>query len=143
MNITINADLSSKIISEDGKKQCGLPSYNPETLAPFSSEAEVTAYARSIYGNPRFFHDIPTTTYRTTMSPVEFKMLLTAQERVAIKELAKTDPIIEDFLEILNDPRLKDVILTLQANIDAMGYLTLLGVLTTERAEVILRGMEV
>ena len=78
--------------------------------------------------------------YPTTLTPVEFKLLFTSPERVAIKEASKTDPIIEDFLEIMNDLRLKEVILTLQSNIDAIHYLVSKNLLTEERGEEILAG---
>lgn len=83
----------------------------------------------------------PVPTYRIILTPLEFKMMFTAPERVAIKVAATTDPIVEDFQEIANDPRLKEVILTLPANIDAINYLVSKSLLTAERGEEILRGM--
>ena len=68
-------------------------------------------------------------------------MMFTAVERVAIKNAAATDPIVEDFLEVLNDLRLKEVILTLQANIDAINYMVSKSLLTAERGAEILQGM--
>ena len=45
MNIVINDDLTSVTISEDELYECILPSYNPSTLNPFSSEEEVREFA--------------------------------------------------------------------------------------------------
>lgn len=58
-----------------------------------------------------------------TVSPVEFKLLWTPQERVAIKTLKSTDPVIEDFYELIEDPRLKEVNLSLQSTQQAVDYL--------------------
>lgn len=46
MNIVINDDLSSVTISEDELYECALPSYNPITLNPFTSEDEVREFAK-------------------------------------------------------------------------------------------------
>lgn len=72
------------------------------------------------------------------VSPVQFKLLFTAPERVAIK--ASTDPVVQDFFEIVNDPRLTFVDLGLQSTKDAIGYLQSKGLLTGERAAAILTG---
>ena len=63
------------------------------------------------------------------LSPVEFKLRLTAQERVAIH--ASTDPVVVDFLRLIDDPRLTTVHLSLPSVIEAMQYLeahTLIGI---------------
>lgn len=72
------------------------------------------------------------------VSPVEFKLLFTVLERVAIKQ--STDPAIVDFYEIVNDPRLSHVDLGLQSTKDAIGYLQSSNLLTAERAADILAG---
>lgn len=55
MIITVNDDLSSIIVSDDELRECLLPPYNPETMAPFGSADEVRAYAASIAVRPEFF----------------------------------------------------------------------------------------
>lgn len=75
------------------------------------------------------------------VSPVEFKLLFTAPERVAIKTARATDPVIDDFYDIVEDPRLTFVDLGLQSTKDAIGYLQSKGLLTAERAAVILTGV--
>ena len=59
--------------------------------------------------------------FSTIITPIQFKLRFTPQERVAI--YASTDPIIKDFISILDDPRLNEVNLFLQSTIDAVQYL--------------------
>ena len=73
------------------------------------------------------------------ISPVEFKLLFTVFERVAIK--ASTDPVVQDFFEIVNDPRLTHVDLGLQSTKDALAYLTSKGLIAAERQAAILTGI--
>lgn len=63
------------------------------------------------------------------VSPVEFMLLFTSTERVAIKSARVTDPIIDDFLDILEDPRLKEVDLALGSTQGALDYFTALDIL--------------
>lgn len=72
------------------------------------------------------------------VSPVEFKLLFTATERVAIK--TSTDPVVQDFYELVNDPRLTHVNLALQSTQDALAYLTAIGILAEGRAAQIITG---
>lgn len=74
------------------------------------------------------------------VSPVEFKLLFTSQERVAIATARKTDLVLEDAYDILEDPRLTYVDLSLQSNIDLIDYMTSLNLVTPDRAEVIKAG---
>lgn len=75
------------------------------------------------------------------VSPVEFKLLFTAQERVAIKAARSTDPVIDDFFSIVEDPRLTHVNLALQSTQAALAYLEEKGLITAQRREQILSGM--
>ncbi|MDN3562119.1 hypothetical protein [Vreelandella neptunia] len=50
---------------------------------------------------------------RPRVGPVEFKLLFTSPERLKLKELRSTDPAINDFFEIIEDPRLQYVDLAL------------------------------
>jgi hypothetical protein len=72
------------------------------------------------------------------VSPVEFKLLFTAPERIGIK--TSTDPVVQDFFEIVNDPRLTLVDLGLQSTQDALSYLASLGLISVERRAEILLG---
>jgi len=74
------------------------------------------------------------------VSPIEFKLLFTSPERVAIKAARSTDPIIGDFHDIVEDPRLTFVDLGLQSTQDALSYMVATGLLTAERRAEILEG---
>lgn len=47
------------------------------------------------------------------VGPVEFKLLFTSPERLTLKELRNTDAALADFFEIIEDPRLQYVDLSL------------------------------
>lgn len=63
----------------------------------------------------------PPTNALQRVSPVQFKLLFTVAERVAIK--TSDDPIVKDFFEIVNDPRLTFVDLALESTQQALAYL--------------------
>lgn len=73
------------------------------------------------------------------VSPVEFKLLFTVLERVAIK--ASTDPIVQDFFSIVEDTRLTHVDLGLQSTQDALSYLEAQGLIAAGRKDEILTGV--
>ena len=73
------------------------------------------------------------------VSPVEFKLLFTAVERVAIK--ASTDAIVHDFFSIVEDPRLTHVDLALKSTQDALSYLEALSLIAEGRKDEILTGV--
>lgn len=73
------------------------------------------------------------------VSPVEFKLLFTSAERVAIK--ASTDPVVLDFFSIVEDQRLTHVDLALQSTQDALSYLESKALIAVGRKAAILTGM--
>lgn len=75
------------------------------------------------------------------LSPVEFKLLFSSSERVALAAERATDPVIDDWLSLINDPRLTHVDLGLQSTRDAIGYLAAQGLIGAERVEQILAGV--
>ena len=75
------------------------------------------------------------------VTPVEFKMLFTVHERIAIKEAKATDEILQDAFEILEDPRLTVVDLGLASNQGFIDYMATIGLITTERADEIKSGL--
>ena len=81
----------------------------------------------------------PPVTY-AKVSPVEFMLLFNSPERVAIKAARSTDPVIDDFLDIIEDPSLTDVDLGLQSTQNALSYFVALSILTEERKAEILLG---
>lgn len=74
------------------------------------------------------------------VSPVQFKMLFTSMERVAIREARKTDPTVDDFFDLMEDPRLTYVDLALPSVQGALHYLAATSLITDERIPQILSG---
>lgn len=56
------------------------------------------------------------------VSPVEFKLLWTSPERIALKTLRETDSILDDFFSIVEDIRLTEVNLGLESTKQAVSY---------------------
>lgn len=75
------------------------------------------------------------------VSPVEFKLLFTAPERVAIKFARTDDPIVDDFFDLIEDPRLSGVNLGLQSTQDALDYLISKSLIAPARKAEILSGV--
>lgn len=75
------------------------------------------------------------------VSPVEFMLLFTAAERVGIKAARATNPVIDDFLDIIEDPRLQHVDLNLASTQEGLDYLTDEGFIAAGRKAVILTGV--
>lgn len=67
---------------------------------------------------------------------IDFKLRFTALERVAI--YASTNPIVKDFVSLLDDPRLQNVDVMLPTTIDAVDYLISLGLVNGSRKDIIL-----
>lgn len=80
----------------------------------------------------------PETTY-LAVSPIEFKLLFTAPERVAIKN--SVDPVVQDFFSIIDDPRLTKVELGLQSTQDALQYLVSKNLITGARRLEVMAGI--
>lgn len=72
------------------------------------------------------------------VSPIEFKLLFTSGERLALKAARSTDPVIDDFYDIIDDPRLNYVDLSLTSTQNALAYFVSKGVLTEQRKAEIL-----
>lgn len=70
----------------------------------------------------------------TEISPVEFKLLFTPQERIALRAAKATDIVLQDFFDIAEDLRLTKIELTLSSTIAALDYMVSKGFLTAERA---------
>ena len=74
------------------------------------------------------------------VTPVEFKMLFTSAERIAIKEARATDMVVDDYFDIVEDPRLQVVDLALQSVQEGIHHLQSIGILTEDRVSQILAG---
>lgn len=73
-----------------------------------------------------------------TVSPVEFMLLFKSQERVDIKAIRDTDPMVDDFFQLLEDPRLQSVRLGQPSVQEGLAYLVSLGLITElRRAEIL------
>jgi hypothetical protein len=88
---------------------------------------------------------------RKKLSPVEFKLQFTSAERLAIRaarsysgnDATKTmfAEAIDDFFDIVDDPRLTNVDLDHPQTIEGVEALAAAGLITTDRAAVILAGV--
>ena len=74
------------------------------------------------------------------VSPVEFKLLFTAQERIQITAARAGDVVLEDFFSIIDDPRLTCVDLSWKSTQDGIDYIIARGLVASERREEILTG---
>lgn len=79
----------------------------------------------------------PTPTY-PKVSPVQFKMLFTSPERVAIKAARETDPVVDDLWELVEDPRMEYVDFGLKSVRDSIEYLATAGLIAPERVSEII-----
>lgn len=84
--------------------------------------------------------DPPQVTEQKIVSPVEFMLLFTSQERVSIKAARPTDPVINDFLDLVEDLRLTKVILGSQTIHAVLDYLEASNLITSFRKTEILTG---
>jgi hypothetical protein len=73
---------------------------------------------------------------RASYSPYQFKLRLTGEERIAIRNAAATNPIIFDFMDMLNTA--PSVFLDDPVTMAGIGYLQQQGILTSERASAVL-----
>ena len=69
---------------------------------------------------------------------VDFKLRFTIQERLAIKRARESDPIIDDFYELLDDLRLQTVNCNLLTVREAVNYIESAGLVGIGRAAEIL-----
>ncbi|MBB4287965.1 hypothetical protein [Roseospira goensis] len=79
----------------------------------------------------------------TTYTPPQFMAaLFTAPERIAIRAARETDPVVDDFLTLIEDPRLTEVDRTDPGTVQAIQYLTTTDppLLTAARAAQVLAG---
>jgi len=70
------------------------------------------------------------------VSPIEFKLLFTSAERIAIN--ASVDPVVIDFMSIVDDQRTTKINLTIPSTVNALNYLVSLTLLADTRVDEIL-----
>ena len=74
------------------------------------------------------------------VTPVQFKMLFTSPERVAIKAERATDPVVDDLWDLVEDPRMTEVDFGLKSVRDSVGYLATVELITPDRVAEIISG---
>ena len=117
--------------------------FHPEIAAQFIVVPDGTetgaTYADGIWTNPPPPEPAaPVQSYLLTPSRPQFLLLFTGPERVAIR--ASTDALVVDFLDIVKDPALEWIDLSLASVQEGIAYLVTLTLLTQARANTILKG---
>lgn len=120
--------------------------YHPAIAIHYDTDVpdDVLPGARLVDGawvNPAPAENVVPEAIAPRVSPVEFKLLFSAPERVAIKAARATDPVIDDFYDVVEDTRLTHVDLGLQSTRDAIDYLIGKELVAPARREVILSGV--
>ena len=121
--------------------------YTPEVAAHYTTEVgddivRGATLVNGVWTNPPAppAPPAPVPQYSTTMTPIEFRLLFVSAERIAIKTAAKTDPVVEDFWSLINDPELAQVNVADAQIIEALDYLVAIAILTQARETTILLG---
>lgn len=109
---------------------------NSTTLLPIFFEGKVPQFLNGAWGSSGG---------NLKPTPPEFLLLMTLQERVAIRAARSTDPEVDDLLRMVEDPRLPFVELTNPSVIELVTHLTTPEppLLTLERAARVLAGFGV
>lgn len=81
-----------------------------------------------------FIGDVITTP--STITKLAFKQRLTQEERIAIREAAKMNPVVEDFQDLLSDATFVD--LTRPDTVSAVNQLASVGLIDPSRVDIIL-----
>lgn len=77
------------------------------------------------------------------LTPTQFKLCFTVQERVLINRAKKTDEVVIVAFEILDDPKLEEVHLDKSCTIDVIDYLVSINCITRERGEDVKLGKQI
>ena len=77
------------------------------------------------------------------VTPVQFKLLFTSPERVAIKAARATAPVVDDLWDLVEDPRMEHVDFGLKSVRDSIAYLATAGLIAPERVAEIISGTPV
>jgi hypothetical protein len=127
-------------VRTDSPEGCFTPNIVAEFVEVPDQVEEGWSNKRGTWTAPVPFTPEPAAVVPPTVSPIEFMLLFTAQERVAIKAARASDEIIEDFMSIVEDPRLTGVNLALQSTQNALEYLVFKGLITEDRKAQIVLG---
>lgn len=117
-------------------------SFVPELAAQFIPAPDGTQQGAKFDGKiwtaPAPANQTPAQDVGAVVTPPEFKLLFTSPERIAI--YASDDPVVIDFLRIIDDPRLTEVKLGLQSTQDALAYLASKSLIAADRVAEISTG---
>lgn len=144
MKVIVNEDFSATVTSDDGLLECHFPAYNVETLEPITTKEAAEAQAMVVLGRESLYlAPKPVITGNLAPTPPEFLLLLTLQERVAIRKARATNDVVEDLMQLIDDPRLTFVELTSPSVIEAINYLASgdAPLITPARAKRVLAGL--
>lgn len=129
----------------DANVSCAVSEAFPHVVADDSPVSDGWTYTE-VDGVFEFFAPIVITKENTKVTPVEFKLLFTGPERVAIKKSA--DPLVQDFFELVENQRIVNaadanrgtIDLGLKSTIGALTYLETINLIDAGRAAQILSG---
>jgi hypothetical protein len=110
-----------------------------DTLADLSAHLDPDAAQALGYAGQGFFpvaEPIPEPVRPRWIHKAILKQRIPAQKRIAVRVAAKTDPIIEDFLDLLNSA--DEVLLDNPETIAGMAYCVSLGLLSAQEAAEVL-----
>lgn len=159
MDIIIHADGSSEIVSDDETQVLRLAPWHPELQQPWTGEDDRLAYARAMIGKAHAWQPNvePEPTFRKLVTRVEFKLLFTGAERIAIKiarahdmsseNLSNLSPAallklgLDDLFEILDDPQLETIDVSSAAVSAGLDVCANGGLITAERRDEIAAGI--
>lgn len=119
--------------------------FHPDIAVHYDTDIEDLTEVGAELVNGKWVNPIPSVIIEAAvilplLSPVEFKLLFTGEERVAIK--ASSDLLVQDFFELLNDliadPRMPHVDRNLASVSDAVKYLEFIKLIAVGRAAEIL-----
>lgn len=118
--------------------------YHPDIAGHYSTEIPDDIERGATLVNGEWVNPTPPTPAApahpdVTVSPVEFLLLFTSPERVYIKSIRTSDPVVGDFMDIVEHPRLTLVNLTLPSTLQAVDYilsqLATAGILSSDQIE--------
>lgn len=120
--------------------------YHPDIATLYNTEVPDDAQNGDSYVDgvwtakpmPEYVAPTPAAVIPPKVTVIEYKMLFTSAERIAVK--ASADPVIIDLQELMNDPRTVNVDLSLQSISDALDYMTAIGLIAAGRKAEILTG---
>lgn len=149
MHARIENDIAVEVISWDPAGR--YPDGWVWVVCPDGTKQGAT-FAGGVFTNPvEVTLPEPEPTFRTNISRVEFKMLLTAPERLEIRaarnyEGADDAPklmkaVLDDFYDIIDDTTLEFISLTSATAIEGTNYLEAVGLIGVGRAAELLAGI--